>query len=148
MNVAALLKEFDDLGILVSPNGDRLQVDAPCGVVNDRLRHELKIHKPDILSFLRRAEAEKALDLIRERGYVPVKSGSLDGQIVLFVRDEPAQIPDRWDGTITYTLSELENLRGCDIDTLRRVHEIKQIFGGRVADDIPIDQMQDPGGTL
>lgn len=134
MTADDLIEEMEGRGVNLRRMGDQLNVDAPRGVVTDTLRQDLQVHKEEILSLLRQRRMEKADRLIRDRGYLAVENWPSDGEIVLFVRDESVIIPVRWHGRITYTLAELAEIRGLDQGSVRRLHEIKQIFGGVIVD--------------
>ena len=53
MTLATLLKECSARRIELRPDGDKLRVKAPAGVVTGDLRNELVRHKPAILRLLR-----------------------------------------------------------------------------------------------
>ena len=45
MNTAQLLSELEQLGVVLTPRGDRLLVDAPAGAVRDELRQAIRADK-------------------------------------------------------------------------------------------------------
>ncbi len=53
MTLGILLKECSARSIELRPDGDKLRVKAPVGVVTGELRNELVRHKPAILKMLR-----------------------------------------------------------------------------------------------
>jgi hypothetical protein len=52
MTAPALLAALTARGVLLASNGDRIQFEAPAGVLTDSDRHELKRLKPEILALL------------------------------------------------------------------------------------------------
>lgn len=129
-----LLSRLRSLGVRVDMGDDgHLVADFPKGILDDDLRRNLVAQKAELLAILHREEVARAGSLIRERGYVPIRSGTLDGEIILFIRDENAKIPERWHDAMTYTLAELEELRQLEKEDLRLINDTKHFFGGRVA---------------
>ncbi len=64
MSARALLRELRGLGVALEPDGNRLRVDAPAGVMTDGLRDTLTEHKTHLLKLLeweRRMREEDAL---------------------------------------------------------------------------------------
>ena len=132
MSMQALLRELDERGVILKRVGNRLTVDAPKGTITDSLRRELAACKSNIIAMLRRENAERAAKLIQEREYVPIRSGTLGGEIVLFIRDESVEIPERWRDAVTYTLDELAEIRQAGRDALPSIHDVKHVFRGRI----------------
>jgi len=71
---------------------------------------------------------------LRRRGYAPITTDLFDDVIVL-LRDDTVQVPGKWSAAVTYTLGELETIRGMSPDDFRMLHEVKKTFGGRVVHD-------------
>ena len=53
MSVAELVYHLKSLDVRLKAEGSRLLVDAPKGVLSDRLRAQLAEHKQELLEFLR-----------------------------------------------------------------------------------------------
>lgn len=47
-----LLAELQTLGVEITPNGDRLHIKAPVGIITPAIRETLASHKADILNLL------------------------------------------------------------------------------------------------
>jgi len=58
---SSLLTRLSAQKAVVSAKNGNLRVEAPKGVLNDQLRQDLRIHKPEILAFLH--EQEQVLDM-------------------------------------------------------------------------------------
>ena len=63
MNAAALLRELAEQGISLSARGERLQFEAPAGVMTDALREQLREHKQALLAELRISRETSGLPL-------------------------------------------------------------------------------------
>lgn len=77
---------------------------------------------------------EEAVRLIGEMGYLVVRSKTLGGEVVIWVKDERVAIPERWRNAVTYTLEELRRIaeRRVPSEELRKLHEAKRLFEGRI----------------
>src|SRR5262245_46993356 len=53
MSVAELVSQLKSLDVKLKAEGSRLRIDAPKGVLTDRMRAELAQRKPELLEFLR-----------------------------------------------------------------------------------------------
>ncbi len=71
MSVAAFLAELRSRDIQVWPDGDQLRCNAPAGVLTPELREQIRQRKPEIMAFLRSAEALAR----QEQAIVPLQSG-------------------------------------------------------------------------
>jgi len=74
------------------------------------------------------------LTALSTQGYAPLQSAALGGETVIVLRDESVIVPERWKQAVSYTVGELEQLRGLPIGALRQVHDLKVVFGGRVVE--------------
>lgn len=81
------------------------------------------------------AQAKEIARVFWERGWVAFASRLLNGEEIVFVKDERVVIPTRWRGAARYTLVELEALTAPPIpdpEELKQLHEAKRIFEGRI----------------
>lgn len=85
-------------------------------------------------------EARKLEHAIATRGYAGIRS-SIIPDIVVFVRDDSVVIPARWSDKARFTMDELKLMIGSSPEAVQQIHEVKRIFGGKVApnDDHPSD---------
>lgn len=60
MDALALLQELQEVGCELRPEGDRLRVRAPAGVLTDELRSLIREHKAALLGLLSGGEAGQA----------------------------------------------------------------------------------------
>ncbi len=77
-------------------------------------------------------------------GWVAIESKTLV-ETVLFVRDRKAEVPDRWQKAVRYTLDELGELRGKDPEGLKLVHEVKRVMGGEIVPEEGLVENQGKG---
>ena len=78
MRARDLLAELRDLGVTLETNGDRITVDAPAGVIDERLRELLSENKPVLLKLLqwerrKLRDADRrglVIEWGRERGWI------------------------------------------------------------------------------
>lgn len=66
MNAQTIIREFQSLGAQLKRNGDRIEVEAPAGVISNELRESLRQHKAEVLPLL--SECATA-PLTRQEGY-------------------------------------------------------------------------------
>ncbi len=66
MNAAALLAEVQRLGVTLEPHGNRLHVDAPRGVLTEKIIEELRESKGELLALLNSEQQCCAQCLARE----------------------------------------------------------------------------------
>lgn len=52
--------------------------------------------------------------------------------MVIWVWDAKVAIPARWRGAVTYTLTELEALAGVTPEGLKKLHQAKKTFRGKI----------------
>ena len=52
MNARGLISQFESLGARLKRNGDRIEIEAPAGVISAELRDELRRHKAEVLATL------------------------------------------------------------------------------------------------
>jgi len=82
----------------------------------------------------REKQAKKAAQLLKERGWVAVKSHVL-GEVVLWTRDKKVAVPERWSNAVIYTLEELQALVNEPVPSaaeLKGIHAAKKIFEGEL----------------
>ena len=72
VNVTAFLTQLRRLDIALVADGDRLQCDAPAGVLTGELRDQIRHRKREIVEFLRAAEAIGR----RPKAIVPLRTDS------------------------------------------------------------------------
>jgi hypothetical protein len=82
-------------------------------------------------------------DLHNERvfaqvGWAPIHSEIL-GETIIAIRDQAVEVPDRFSDLQPYTRHEAELLDGLSDDHIRESHQIKKVFGGRIASSRPSD---------
>ena len=66
MNAQGLISQFESLGAQLKRNGERIEVEAPAGVVSAKLLQELRRHKAEVLALL----SERATaSFERQEGY-------------------------------------------------------------------------------
>ncbi len=162
MTAQELLEDLTHRNVAVTIQGERLRIDAPRGVFTEELRRMLSERKSELMELIRnrsageedgkageRAERQIAampLDDFATAGLtVRVWSNVLDCE-VLFVSDN---VPDaELEGTDlpiyrTDELRKLAILRPRPRD-LRRIHDVKRVFGGAIADVRAQDTDSDP----
>lgn len=61
MEPAALLQKLREIGCELRPEGDRLRVRAPAGVLTDELRSLIREHKGELLHLLSAGEAGRVV---------------------------------------------------------------------------------------
>ena len=148
MTAVELLRLLKERRIQISASGEALGYRAPKGAMTPALRQLLDKHRSELLALLAGhaasgsvpkepgadygLESKKALMALRSQGYVPICSSTLDGEIVLFLRDESVSLPERWNQAVTYTMAELQQILGMTTESLRRIHEVKREMGGRI----------------
>jgi len=79
-------------------------------------------------------EAAKAEELLNKVGWCLVKSTVLDGELVVWAKDNVA-IPLRWRGAVKYTLEELKELTTEPLPTaeeLKQIHQAKKKLGAKI----------------
>jgi len=59
MNAQALLHDLAARGVILSSNGDQLDIDAPSDVLTDELLATLREHKAELLALLRSEPTER-----------------------------------------------------------------------------------------
>lgn len=138
MTTRDLVESLRQQGVVLIPDGDRLRIDAPTGVLTQPLRQKLTQHKAEILEHLHEehnAIAALSLDELAQAGLViRVHSTVLENE-VLFVSDNVPDEAIHPQGLPIYRAHELEKLailRPAPRD-LRRIHEVKEVFKGTIA---------------
>lgn len=134
-----LLHEARRAGLRVRTEGGRLIVRGPRS--QEALARRLLEHKAEVLAALEAEQTppvteptdfDRADAFFQEHGWVPIRSRTLGGEVVVFLRDEQVAVPEQWRDAVSYTLEDLAALEGVSPDGLRLTHETKRIFGGRV----------------
>jgi len=74
------------------------------------------------------------IERLNDPGWCLVRSAALDGEVVLWLRDERTAFPRSAAGHVVYLLEELDRLvdSGIDQETLRFVHRSKRVLAGVV----------------
>jgi predicted ATP-grasp superfamily ATP-dependent carboligase len=119
VNVAAFLNELLERDIRVSADGERLRLSAPAGALSAELNEALARRKPEILEFLRKAQAlERApreIVPLQPRGTrIPIYAvGGHDGDVFAF-RDLVRQLGDDqpFFGLQAPALARIEDIAG------------------------------------
>jgi hypothetical protein len=130
MTPQALLDELERLNVKLTLNGDKLQLEAPAGVLTPDLREKIRQHKPELITLLKKAQRVK--QLLRQQGWVVIHSSLLNENVV-WCRDETVSIPARLSGLPRYTLAEIKILTSepePSPDDLRLLHAAKKAFRG------------------
>lgn len=138
MTATDILHTLEQAGCTVILDGNTIKVRG--GQLNDDLRAAIRAHKPELITMLREksdldAQAQEISKIFHEKGWVTFSSQLLNGEEVVFVKDEKVVIPTRWKDAVTYTLAELEALTAppiLDAEDLRMMHEAKRVFEGEI----------------
>ena len=145
MTAAELLRDLEERDVRLALHGDRLQVDAPQGMITSELRQSLASHKPELVNLIRqrdsalsREDAITAMDLdefARADIVLRVHSTVLD-QEVLFASDSLYESTRNSADLPVYRASELRKLAILQPEphSLRYLHEVKTIFNGTITD--------------
>lgn len=134
MTAQELLHDLKTKGATISHRAGRLIVDAPKGMVSDEIAWELSAHKAELLGLLESAMLEKARMLLHSKGYIPLTSSVTGDEPFVILRNDKVQLPQKWQGAVAYTFQELLQLRGLDEQSIRDIHEVKKLFGGKVTE--------------
>ncbi len=65
------------------------------------------------------------------RGYAGIRSAIVD-DVVVFVRDHSVVVPGTWAGKVRFTMDELAQMTGSSPEAVKRIWEVKRVFGGEV----------------
>jgi hypothetical protein len=149
MTASKLLADLRTRGVRIDVTGDKLLVDAPEGVLTAELVEWLREHKTEVIVLRgqtrpqRRAPTAKSsphpfapdpndVRIVRERlaasgvGWVSIRSETLGGELVVFVRDGRVKVPSDQSQLLRYTWSELQQLMDATPEALRVLHQFKQ----------------------
>lgn len=137
MTIRPLVKALEKRGTKFEAEGGRLRVRGPREVLDGRLAAIIARRKPEILALLASrerqpdyaAEAARAAELLRRRGWVAVWSDVL-GEVVVWLRDQTVAVPAELAGAARYTLAELAALTEPPApgpEELRRLHRAKRV---------------------
>ena len=148
MNASDLRARLDELDIQVEVVGDRLRF-RPARKVDDQLRAELQTHKAELLGLLKgqslceslpggAVSAQRSLlaeDVCKMRlsefasaGLVVTVYSEVLGETIVFASDNA--VVDPGERRPVYQAAELLEVLDLDPEGLRRVHQVKKIFGG------------------
>jgi len=146
MTAQELLSDLTKRDVVFTLDGEQLRVDAPRGLITEDLRRKLEDHKAELVDLIRQrcppalpdevTVAAMTLDEFAAAGLTVRVWSNVLGCEVLFVSDD---VPDaELEGTDlpiyrTDELRKLELLRPRPRD-LRRIHDVKTIFNGAIAD--------------
>jgi len=74
------------------------------------------------------------------RGWAAIQS-AIAGDTIIIARDELVVVPDQWSQNVCFTLDEVKMMLGSEPEAIKRIWEIKKMFGGEVvpADDYPFE---------
>lgn len=156
MSAELTLKTILELGGEIAVDGDDLLVDLPPEKWTTQIRDELSVNKARLLKILMSDHAHlparvtrdkwptklfdgSASSLIRERfkpdgpGWAVVESRTLEGECVVWVRDESVRLPESVKDLVCYTWAELEFLLDITPNELRHIHATKRLFGATVS---------------
>lgn len=153
MTPSDLLSEIQARQVELMVVGDRLRI-RPAGALPPDLREELRTHKAEVVELLRArggpglaealpggvTEAKRSLlaadilalrldEFATARLRVEVSSDVL-GERVVFASDNAKLDPG--ERLVVYRAAELRELVGFSRDDLRKVHEVKRMFGGTI----------------
>jgi len=81
----------------------------------------------------------KARRLLRQNGWVAVRSQVLDGEIILLSRDASIPVPTWFRNCARFETEEFPLLVGAGPEQLRLICETKRLFGGRLVTDPDAD---------
>jgi ribosomal protein S27AE len=70
-------------------------------------------------------------DLFEHYGWVAIKCPTLDGEVVVIVRDDTVQVPEHYGKSVRYMPDEIRSLMASP-GGLRMIHEVKRTLGGKV----------------
>ena len=137
MSAHRLLAKLRREGAFLVPDGKRLRIDAPEGLLTKPLLDRLARLKPEILEQLRlerEAVAALSLEELSRAGLIIRVYSTVLGREVLFVSDNvPDEIVERQALPVYRTdeLRKLAILRPAP-HSLRRLHEVKEVFRGTI----------------
>lgn len=136
MSPRELLESLRARHIRVWSDGDRINWRGPKGAMTSELAASAREHKGALLGILRSPEfqaAEASWRLSSEGpGWVAIRSGTLDGEIVVFRRDSSVALPPAIRQAVVYDRAELEGIVAGDVSPadLLKLHRAKQLFRG------------------
>ena len=145
MNAAELLRDLERRDVRLALHGDRLQVDAPRGVITDEIQQDLKTCKPELITLIREREsasvecadiAAMSLAEFAQAGLIIRVRSDVLGRDVLFVSDDVPENALSGAALPIYRASELRKLATLQPEprSLRCIHEAKIIFDGVITD--------------
>jgi len=140
MDVNAVLKKLIAGGIQLKVIEDKLKIK---GNLTNEDKAMVKQFKEEIIAKITReqnnlqAKPGQVDDLLAKKGYVRIYSNVL-GEVVLWVaNDQIAKQMNDNNNLVIYTLEELNILTGdktLTVEGLKRIHEAKKMFGGKIVD--------------
>ena len=137
MSAHRLIAKLRREGAFLVPDGDRLRIDAPEGLLTEPLLEMLTRLKPEILDQLRlerEAVAALSLEELSRAGLIIRVYSTVLGREVLFVSDNvPDEIVEQ-QALPVYRADELRKLAILrpEPHSLRRLHEVKEVFRGTI----------------
>lgn len=81
--------------------------------------------------------------ILAVQGYAVIRSAIVN-DVVIFVRDDSAEIPTKWAGNVRFTTEELSLMVGSSPGAIKQIYEVKRTFGGKL---VPADD-DSFGGTV
>lgn len=151
MTAQELLSDLTERDAAFTVDDEQLRVDAPRGLITDELRRELEEHKPELIELIRQQRSQAApdadtvaamtLDDFAAAGLIVRVWSKLLGSEVLFVSDD---VPDDALAGTDLPVYRTNELRKLAIlrpppRNLHRIHDVKTIFSGAIADVWPRD---------
>ena len=138
-----LVEELKKHGVKLYLDNGRLKVIGQLDTLSKDVFEQLRRNKVELVEFLKQEQVKKVTQLLREQGWVAVKSHVL-GEVVLWTRDKKVAVPERWSNGVIYTLEELQALVNEPVPSaaeLKGIHAAKKIFEGELVN------LEHNGGT-
>lgn len=138
-----LVEELKKHGVKLYLDNGKLKVIGQLDTLPKGVFEQLKQNKTEVVEYLRQEQVKKVTQLLREQGWVAVKSHVL-GEVVLWTRDKKVAVPERWSNAVIYTLEELQALVNEPVRSaaeLKGIHAAKKIFEGELVN------LEHNGGT-
>jgi CO dehydrogenase/acetyl-CoA synthase alpha subunit len=118
-NVPGLIDELKRRDVIFEVQGDKLQYDAPTGVVTPEIQETLKQHKKQVIRYLQAIQSDVYW----------IWSDKL-GEIVILCKDEGVAGRYRNSGHACFLFNEADRLKGVSDDMLKSIAVAKRVFPG------------------
>lgn len=79
-----------------------------------------------------RTHQRKLEDMLARFGWAPLACAIFGGEVILTLKSDAVQVPDKHKHLVSYTLKELKQLRFATTNELQMFHKIKKLYGGRI----------------